>query len=66
MVLAMRELLKAALADPHNQKFVLLSDSTLPLYPPTVTYHHLVHEDKSRVNACKHQVRVQGVWFTSF
>ena len=27
-------LMRAALADPLNQKFVLMSESGIPLYPP--------------------------------
>lgn len=56
LVVAARELLRAALRDPHNQRFILLSETAVPMYPPTVTYHQLVNEQKSRVNACRHGV----------
>ena len=57
LVVAARELLREALKDPHNQKFILLSETAVPVYPPSVIYHHLANERKSRVNACRHQVR---------
>lgn len=48
-----KRLLQAALADPLNQRFVMLSESALPLYPPATIYQQLMLEDKSRINACK-------------
>ncbi len=36
---AERVLLRAALADPSVQRMVLLSESCIPLYGPTVIYH---------------------------
>eukprot|EP00884_Botryococcus_braunii_P009898 jgi/Botrbrau1/1890/Bobra.0005s0006.1 len=50
--LATRELIKAALAEPSNGKFVMLSESCIPLYPPTTIYLMLSTEPKSRINAC--------------
>ena len=44
------------LQDPANQKMVLLSESCLPLYPPTLTYAQLISEPKSRINACSNEV----------
>ena len=38
---AVRELLRAALLEPRNQRFVLLSDADIPLYPATMTYLQL-------------------------
>ena len=38
LVDASRVLLAAAFANPRNQRFVLLSDSTLPLYSPMLWY----------------------------
>ena len=52
-----KALFGAALQDPANQKMVLLSESCLPLYPPTLTYAQLVSEPKSRINACSNEVR---------
>lgn len=31
---------------------VLLSESCLPLYPPTLVYAQLISEPKSRINGC--------------
>lgn len=45
-------LLEKALEDPRNQKFVLLSESDIPLYSPLVVYHQLISEPLSRINAC--------------
>ena len=52
LVDAMVLLLKAALAEPENVKFVLVSDTSVPLYPPEVVYAQLLVEEKSRVDAC--------------
>ena len=51
-MVAARNLLGAALREPLNQKFILLSESGLPLYPPTTTYLQLMQEDKSRLDSC--------------
>ena len=51
-----KALFGAALQDPANQKMVLLSESCLPLYPPTLTYAQLISEPKSRINACSNEV----------
>jgi hypothetical protein len=45
-------LLRAALADPLNQKFVLMSESGIPLYPPTALWSALMSERLSRINVC--------------
>lgn len=52
LVEATRALLRASLEDPLNQKFVLLSEAGVPLYPPDTFYMQLMSEDKSRINAC--------------
>ena len=52
LVTAERLLLQAALEDPANAWFVLLSETTVPLYPPTVLWRQLMAETKSRINAC--------------
>jgi Core-2/I-Branching enzyme len=51
-VTAIKELVKAALVDPLNQKFVTLSESSIPLYPAITTYQVLRSEPESRINAC--------------
>ena len=46
-------LLEAALVDdPLNAKFVLLSDSSVPLYPPQLAWAQLMAEPASRIDAC--------------
>jgi hypothetical protein len=49
---AARALLKQSLQDALNQRFVLLSEWDVPLYPPTLVYAQLMHEQKSRIRAC--------------
>ena len=49
---AERILLKAALQREGNQRFVLLSEHCLPLYPPGALYAQLVLENLSRLHAC--------------
>ncbi len=50
---ASKRLLRTALQDPLNQRFVLISEDSIPLYPPATIYQQLMLEDKSRINACK-------------
>ena len=52
LVEATRALMRAGLEDPLNQKFVLLSEAGIPLYPPDLVYVQLMSEDKSRINSC--------------
>lgn len=47
-----RRMLSTALADADNQRFILLSDSCIPLYSPVVVYQQLMHEWRSRISAC--------------
>ena len=49
---AMRLLLRAALANTLNERFVYLCETAIPIYPPTVVYHQLMKETKSRIDAC--------------
>lgn len=49
---ALQRLLAAALREPRNQRFVLLSESGVPLYPALVVYQALMGEPRSRVAAC--------------
>ena len=44
--------MEAALEEPLNQRFVLLSESDIPLYPPAVVWLQLTSEQKSRVHSC--------------
>ena len=52
MVEALRSLLRAALANPGNERFQLLCEHTLPLQSPLLIYQQLLKEPRSRVNAC--------------
>ena len=49
---ATRALLAAALQDRRNQRFVLVSESDIPLFNPLTFYQQLMYEQRSRVNAC--------------
>jgi hypothetical protein len=50
---AERLLIQKALLDPDNQRFVLLSESCIPLYPPQTVYQQLMAESRSRINGCR-------------
>ncbi|CAD7696935.1 unnamed protein product [Ostreobium quekettii] len=62
LVEAQLRMMAEALEDPLNEKFVMLSESAIPLYRPEIVYLQLVHESKSRVNACKLGKRMAGRW----
>ncbi|CAE5962431.1 unnamed protein product [Arabidopsis arenosa] len=51
MIAAERLLLASALEDPSNQRFVLLSDSCVPLYDFGYIYRYLVSSPKSFVDS---------------
>ncbi|XP_078446094.1 glycosyltransferase BC10-like isoform X2 [Wolffia australiana] len=51
MVEAERLLFKSALEDPANQRFVLLSESCVPLYNFSYTYSYLMSSSKSFINS---------------
>ena len=50
---AVKVMLRRGLEDPHAQQFLLLSDTDVPIYPPTATWLQLMGEPKSRINGCK-------------
>lgn len=52
LVDAARNLLRAALQEPLNQKFILLSESCIPLYPAAAIHAQLIAEPKSRMDSC--------------
>ncbi len=52
LVEAERWLLQAALAEPGNQRFMLLCEASVPLYPPHLVWQQLMGEERSRVQAC--------------
>ena len=60
---ATRMLLREALADPLNQRFVLVSQADVPLYPAPLAWAQLMSEGHSRVKTC-HAVGAGGVWTT--
>ena len=45
-------LIEAALRDARNERFVLLSESCIPLYPALLVWAELLAEPRSRINAC--------------
>jgi hypothetical protein len=51
MIEAERLLLSAALADPHNERFILLSDSCVPLYTFKYVYDYVMTSPKSFVDS---------------
>lgn len=51
MIEAERLLLDAALKDPANQRFVLLSDSCVPLYNFSYTYNYITQSPRSFVDS---------------
>ncbi len=53
LIMAERLLLQKALQDRTNQRFVLLSESCMPLYSPQLIYQQLMGELRSRINACR-------------
>lgn len=57
---AERALLAAGLTNPRAAKFVLLSESDVPLYSPQAVYAQLLEEPASRVNACNNDTAGRG------
>ena len=53
LVDAARSLLRAALRDPLNERFVLLSESGAPTMAPSLVYMQLLGSRLSRINACE-------------
>ncbi len=49
---ATKLLLQAALLEPLNNRFVLLSETHVPLYPPGLVYLQLQTEQVSRMDGC--------------
>ena len=46
---ALRVLLRAALAEPFNQRFQLLCPHSIPLRPALFTFTQLMRQDSSRI-----------------
>lgn len=55
LVEATRHLLWEAFRDPLNTRFILLSESDIPLYDPLTFYQQLQSETKSRLDTCVHE-----------
>jgi hypothetical protein len=49
---AERKLIKAALEEPLNSYFILLSETHIPLYSAAITYLQLATAEFSRIHAC--------------
>lgn len=55
---AERLLLVEALRDPLNQNFMLLSETTVPLYPAAVIWEQALAENVSRMDACAYKTEL--------
>ena len=62
LVEATRHLLWEAFKDPLNTRFLLLSESDIPLYDPLTLWQQLQSETKSRLDTCKHQETSPWRW----
>ena len=51
-VRAIKNLVKAALKDPLNDWFTLMSETCIPLHPFPVWHHAFANQTKSMINAC--------------
>ena len=59
---ATRSLLWEAFRDPLNQRFVLLSESDVPILDPQTFYRQAMSEHRSRVNAWAHERTDERRW----
>jgi hypothetical protein len=62
LVTATRELLSAALQDPTVERFVLISETDIPIYDPLTVYSQLMAEQRSRINACPGEMTTTMPW----
>lgn len=62
LVEATRHLIWEAFRDPLNQRFVLLSESDIPLYDPLTMWQQLMAEPNSRLDTCKHSKTSPWRW----
>lgn len=62
LVEAARNLLLEAWRDPLNQRFLLVSESDIPIYDPLTFYAQMMSEQGSRVNACAHSHTDRRRW----
>lgn len=59
---AERALLAAALQDPYNHRFALVSDSSVPLYDAVLVYEQFMSQS-SYQDACDLDDEGWGMWF---
>jgi hypothetical protein len=62
LVEATRNLLWNAYRDPLNQRFVLLSESHIPIWDPFTLYRVTMNQERSYVNAWWHEDMNQNRW----
>ncbi|EFN57293.1 hypothetical protein CHLNCDRAFT_143889 [Chlorella variabilis] len=52
---AAKRLVEAAVLDQRNERFVLVGDTTVPLYHPALMWQQLMHDARSRLDSCWHE-----------
>ncbi|KAL4433936.1 hypothetical protein ABPG75_000377 [Micractinium tetrahymenae] len=52
---AAKKLVEVAVLDQRNEWFVLVGDTTVPLYHPAMVWQQLMHEGRSRLDVCVHK-----------
>ncbi len=57
---AAKALLQAALGDATNQRFQMVGEQAVPLFPPTAVYVATMRETRSTVSACRTNAKVRG------
>ena len=62
LVEATRHLMWEAFRDPLNTRFLLLSESDIPLYDPLTMWQQLQAESRSRLDTCKHEKTSPWRW----
>jgi hypothetical protein len=62
LVEAARHLLWQAYKDPSNQRFILISESDIPIWDPITFYREIMAEPRSRVDAWWHPTMGQQRW----
>ncbi len=57
---AAKALLLAALGDATNQRFQMVGEQAVPLFPPSAVYVAIMREARSTVSACQTDTQVRG------
>lgn len=57
---AERLLLVEALKEPLNQQFLLISETSVPMYPSPLIWEQILHEGVSRMDACNYKTDLIG------